>query len=122
MHGGKRQGSRGQEGLGRPWLSMSSSFCARSLRTSLIAGFACTRLAPAACGFDDTHGAIRIHKSFVGDAANIGLGNQVNAVNGAEKFAPVAVARLVAGQVGGEPLVISEAADKVGLGARLDHL
>src|SRR5580698_3202233 len=98
---------------------------AASLCTSLIGCVAWRLLSSGrgcACIFDNSYGAIGVDEDLVGDAANVGLGDLVDAIGGVEQFAPVAVARLVGSEFGGEAFVIGEAANQVGLGARLDHL
>ena len=59
---------------------------------------------------------------MVGDALDVGLGYGVDAVHGAEEFFPIAVARLINGELRGEPGIVRQPANQVGLGPRLDHL
>ncbi len=93
----------------------------------LHSGESCHFAPPAvgACsfyGFVDAHGAIALRKSLVSYSANVGLGDLVDPVDGLEQLAPVAVARLVDGELLREALIVAEAADQVGFRARLDHL
>ena len=75
-----------------------------------------------AYGIDDPDGAVVVLEDLVGHAPNVRLGDLVDLVEIAEEFAPVAVARLIDGELLRQALVLGEAADQVGLGACLEHL
>ena len=67
-------------------------------------------------------GAVGIDEDLVGDAADVGFRDLVDAVDRAEQFAPVAIASLVGGELRGQSFVVGEAANQIGLAAGLDHL
>src|SRR5579859_2427516 len=67
--------------------------------------------------FHGCHRAIVITKCFVGDAANIGLGDFVDLINLAEELAPVTIERLILTELERQALIIAQAANQVSLGA-----
>lgn len=42
---------------------------------------------------DDAHGPVRVGEHLIGHAAYIGLSHLVDAVDGAEQFAPISIAK-----------------------------
>ena len=97
------------------------------IRTSLIEGLVGGLVTSAggraaSAGLDDADGAVGVGEDFVGDAADVGFGHLVDAIDGAEEFAPVTVAGFVGGELRGQALVVGEAANQVGLAAGLNHL
>src|SRR5215467_9587975 len=72
--------------------------------------------------FHDGDRAVLLNERLVGDAPDISFADFVNLFNLVEQLAPVAIERLVLTQLEGQALVIAQAADEIGLGARLDGL
>src|ERR1700729_2779294 len=72
--------------------------------------------------FDHADGPVRVVESLVGHASDVRLGYLVDAVHRMEELTPVAIARLVGCKLGSQSFIVSQAADKIGLGASLDHL
>ena len=60
--------------------------------------------------------AIGVDENFVGDAADVGFGHLVDAVDRAEQFTPIAIARLIGGQLRGESFIVGQAANQIGFG------
>src|SRR5450755_4713162 len=62
-------------------------------------GFTCSGRCTSTSGFDHANGAVGIDKGRTRHAANVGLGDLIDAIDGAEQLAPVAVACLVGGEL-----------------------
>src|ERR1035438_10035471 len=67
--------------------------------------------------FDDPNCPVPGDKCLVGDAPNVGLGDVLDAVDGAEQFAPVVITRLIQAERKCQALIRPERADEVRLGA-----
>src|SRR5262249_14358711 len=73
-------------------------------------------------GFDGRHCAVALREYFIGYASDIGLAYNVDAIDLAEEFAPVAVVGLVIGQLSRQSHVVAQVANQVGFGAGADRL
>src|SRR5207248_11019206 len=69
--------------------------------------------------FHDGDRSVLLNERLVGDAPDIGLGDFFDLLNLVEQLTPVAIERLILAQLEGQTLVIAQATDEVGLGARL---
>ena len=76
------------------------------------------------CGLrlDDADGAVVVQEDLVGHAPDVGFGHLVYTVEVSEQLAPIAVARLVDGELLRQPFIAGQAAEQIRLGARLEHL
>ena len=64
---------------------------------------------------DPSHGSICVVKDFIRDAADVGFGYLVDAIDRAEQFSPIAVACLIGGELRGQAFVIGQTANQIGL-------
>src|SRR5689334_18061530 len=71
-------------------------------------------------GFHDGDRAVLLNEGLVGNAPDVSFADFVNLFNLVEDLSPVAIERLVFAQLQGQALIIAQAADEIGLGARLD--
>src|SRR5579863_2484010 len=114
-----------QEVSRKPRLPGERSKGSVSLATPLLSRIARRRRTPrraTTSRFDDADGPVGVHKNFIGDAANIRLGDLIDAIDRAEEFTPVSVASLVSRQLSREAFVVGQTADQIGLATRFDHL
>src|SRR5579859_901993 len=72
--------------------------------------------------FHDGNSAVLLNECLVGYAPDIGLGDFFNLLNLVEELTPVAIERLILAQLESQALVIAQATNEIGLGARLDRL
>src|SRR6266852_9416367 len=93
----------------------------KSVRASLSTSLRrCTRYRRPARKLDNAHSPVIRHKDLVSDPPDVRLSNLVDPVNRAEQLPPVVIARLIQPKRERQPLIRSQRADEVCLGARLD--
>src|SRR5215831_9372180 len=71
-------------------------------------------------GFHDGDRAVLLNERLVGNAPDISFADFFNFLNLVEQLAPVTIESLILTQLEGQALVIAQAADEIGLGARLN--
>ena len=72
-------------------------------------------------GFDNPHGAVGGNERLVGDAPDVRLAYFVEIFDLVEEFAPIVVAGLIQGEVGGQTLVVIQPAQQVGFRPGTNH-